>query len=83
MWLNTSCTAYWVRSLHSRVGMSWVWRESEPDGEFGIGERSAFDDYQRCYTCVVPHRAQLRCWYAGNGFGATGIGYATGTPAAR
>jgi len=83
MWVSTCGTAYRVRSLVSPDGLSWRWLPSGPDGELGVGEPGAFDDRQRCYACVVKEGAQLRCWYTGNGYGATGIGYAVGTPRTR
>jgi len=30
-----------------------------------------------CYPCVVTHENKLYMFYNGNGFGQTGIGYAT------
>ena len=79
MWLNTFGTAYRLRSLDSSDGLSWRWRESGPEGEFGVGEPGSFDDEQRCYYCGVAGEDEIRCWYTGNGFGATGIGYAQGS----
>lgn len=32
------------------------------------------------YACVLPHGAGYRLWFCGNGFGATGIGYAETPP---
>lgn len=78
MWVNTFGTAYRVRSLTSPDGLHWRWQESGPDGDFGVGPPGAFDDHQRCYASVVKYGDEYRCWYTGNGFGATGIGYAVG-----
>ena len=77
MWVNTFGTAYRVRSLVSRDGLNWTWTASGPDGDLGVGAAGSFDDHQRSYVAVVPHGGGLRCWYTGNGFGQTGIGYAT------
>lgn len=77
MYVHTLGTAYRVRSLLSRDGLHWTWQPSGLEGEMGVGEQGAFDDRQRCYVCVVRHGDQLRCWYTGNGFGSTGMGYAT------
>ena len=78
MWVNTFGTAYRVRTLTSVDGLKWRWGESGPDGDFGVGAAGGFDDRQRCYPCVVERGGQYRCWYTGNGFGTTGMGYATG-----
>ncbi len=79
MWVSTFGHAYRVRSLVSRDGIEWSWVESGEDGDLGIGKLRAFDDHQRCYACVVKHASEYRCWYTANGFGQTGMGYATGT----
>jgi len=78
MWVSSCGIAYRVRSLTSADGLEWQWQPSGPDGDFGLGQQGAFDDTQRCYACVVKEGDQYRCWYTGNGYGATGIGYATG-----
>jgi hypothetical protein len=78
LWVNTFGTAYRVHRLRSPDGLQWEWSERRgPDGELGVGGEGAFDDYQRSYPCVVRRGDQLHCWFTGNGFGATGIGYAT------
>jgi len=79
MWLHTFGTAYRVRSLFGRDGLNWEWQESGIDGEFGIGKEGCFDDRQRCYVSVMKFGDTYRCWYTGNGFGQTGMGYAEGT----
>ncbi len=78
MWVHTFGTAYRVRSLIGSDGLHWRWQDSGPEGEFGVGTPGAFDDRQRCYVSVVEHNGEYRCWYTGNGFGATGMGYAVG-----
>ena len=47
-----------------------------PEGELGCGAPGSFDDHQRSYPTIVAHEDEYRCWYTGNGFGSTGIGYA-------
>lgn len=79
MWLHTFGTAYRVRSLYGRDGLNWEWQESGIDGEFGIGEKGCFDDCQRCYVSVIKFGDAYRCWYTGNEFGQTGMGYAEGS----
>ena len=76
MWVSTFGPAYRIRSLTSPDGLAWTWEASGPDGEFGVGKAGEFDDHQRSYACVVRHGEQYRCWYTGNGFGTTGMGYA-------
>lgn len=78
MWVGTFGTAYRIRSLVSADGLHWNWVPSGPDGDFGVGEHGAFDDHQRSYTSVLRYGDEYRCWYTGNGFGVTGIGYAVG-----
>ncbi|MBS13919.1 MAG: hypothetical protein CME19_20285 [Gemmatimonadetes bacterium] len=78
MWLHTFGTAYRVRSLFSRDGMHWTWQKSGIDGELGVGKQGCFDDQQRCYVSVIKSGDTYRCWYTGNGFGQTGMGYAEG-----
>lgn len=80
MWVNTFGTAYRVHRLHSRDGLNWDWgKRVGPDGEFGTGHPGAFDDHQRSYPSILVHGKGYRCWYTGNQFGATGIGYAEQT----
>jgi len=77
MWVNTFGTAYRVHRLVSRDGLHWQWaKRYGPDGEFGVGDNGAFDDQQRSYPSIVSGNGELRCWFTGNRFGATGIGYA-------
>ncbi|MDP6112125.1 MAG: hypothetical protein QGG53_09695 [Planctomycetota bacterium] len=78
MWVSTFGTAYRIRSLVSEDGLDWRWNPSGIEGELGIGDEGAFDDHQRSYACVVKHQDEYRCWYTGNGFGNTGMGYAVG-----
>jgi len=78
MFVNTFGTAYRVRSLSSDDGLRWRWHRSGPEGEMGVGTPGAFDDHQRCYASVVKQGDEYRCWYSGNGFGATGMGFAVG-----
>jgi len=78
MWVNTFGTAYRVRSLVSHDGLTWTWNPCGEDGEMAIGEPGTFDDKQRCYAAVLPYGQTYRCWYTGNDFGITGIGFAAG-----
>jgi hypothetical protein len=77
MWVNTYGTAYRVHRLTSIDGLHWEWdTRYGPDGELGVGEDGSFDSEQRSYPTIVPTDTELRCWYTGNRFGETGIGYA-------
>ena len=79
LWVNTFGSAYRVHRLFSAEGIRWQWAERwGPEGELGVGEPGAFDDHQRSYPTIVRHNDEYRCWYTGNGFGATGMGYAVG-----
>ena len=78
MWVNTFGTAYRVHRLGSSDGIHWDWTERYgPDGELAVGDGGSFDDEQRSYPSVVLANGELRCWYTGNKFGVTGMGYAT------
>lgn len=79
MWVSSLSKHYRVCSLTSRDALHWSWRPAGPGGDFGTGDSGAFDDQQRCYAMVVKHEDEYRCWYTGNGYGATGMGYAVGT----
>ena len=77
MWVNTFGTAYRVHRLVSPDGIRWEWADREgPDGELGVGKKGDFDDHQRSYPTIIRHDEEYRCWYTGNGFGVTGMGYA-------
>jgi hypothetical protein len=77
MWVNTFGTAYRVHRLTSTDGLKWEWGERlGPDGELGVGEEGAFDDRQRSYPTMVHRSGTFHCWYTGNAFGVTGMGYA-------
>ena len=77
MWVNTFGTAYRVHRLVSKDGLDWQWaRRYGADGELGVGEDGAFDDQQRSYPAIVAGNGELHCWFTGNRFGTTGIGYA-------
>jgi hypothetical protein len=78
MWVHTFGKNYRVRSLTGKNGLDWTWQDSGLEGEFGVGEKGSFDDQQRCYVSVIKFEDEYRCWYTGNGFGHTGMGYAVG-----
>ncbi len=76
MWVNTFGTAYRVHRLTSPDGFHWEWAERVgPDGELGVGAAGSFDDVQRSYPTMLPAYGSLHCWFTGNRFGETGMGY--------
>jgi hypothetical protein len=80
MWVNTFGSAYRVHRLTSCDGIHWEWSPRVgPEGELGIGGAGAFDSVQRSYPTMVAHNGGYRCWYTGNDFGRTGMGYAEST----
>ncbi|MCE9590944.1 MAG: hypothetical protein K8S99_10510 [Planctomycetes bacterium] len=81
LWLNTFGTAYRVHRLTSDNGTDWNWSPRVgPEGELGVGAPGSFDDHQRSYPTMLRHGRELRCWYTGNSFGDTGMGYAVAAP---
>lgn len=44
---------------------------------YPTGDPNDWDGIMCCYPCVVTHENKLYMFYNGNGFGQTGIGYAT------
>ncbi|MAG14121.1 MAG: hypothetical protein CMN78_05950 [Spirochaetales bacterium] len=77
MWVNTFGTAYRVHRLTSTDGLNWKWAERQgPDGELGVGKAGTFDDRQRSYPAIICADDQLHCWFTGNRFGESGMGYA-------
>lgn len=78
LWVNTFGTAYRIHRLTSEDGLNWSWSPRiGADGELGAGAAGAYDDHQRSYPVMIPHGSEMRCWFTGNGFGTTGMGYAT------
>lgn len=77
MWVNTYGTAYRVHRLTSTDGLHWEWGERVgPDGELDVGAACSFDDEQRSYPTILSANGKRHCWFTGNGFGKTGMGYA-------
>lgn len=79
MWASCYGERYRVFSLTSEDLIHWEWQPVDDDGDLGVGEEGAFDSLQRSYTAVILEGDEYRCWYSGNGYGATGIGYAVGS----
>jgi len=78
MWVSCTAKRYRIFSLVSQDGHSWDWAPAGPDGDLGIGPEGAFDDAQRSYAAVVRQDDQYLMWFSGNGYGATGMGFAIG-----
>lgn len=78
MFVSTFGHAYRIRSLVSDDGLAWHWVPAGSDGDLGVGAPGAFDDHQRSYASVLQVGDEYRLWYTGNGFGTTGMGFATG-----
>ena len=78
MWVGCLARHYRTCSLVSRDAIHWHWQPTGTAGDLGLGAPGAFDSEQRCHAMVVKHGDAYRCWYVGNGFGATGIGYCRG-----
>jgi hypothetical protein len=66
-------TSYRVGHSESSDGLHWE-RKPDPAGL----ERSAhgWDSVMLCYTNVLRINGRLHCFYNGNGFGRSGLGYA-------
>lgn len=78
MWVSCSGEHYRIFSLTSTDGVSWTWVPAGPDGDLGIGPPGSFDDAQRSYAAVVKKPDRYLMWFSGNGYGATGMGFAIG-----
>ena len=78
MWVSAAGDDYRVYSLTSSDGIAWAWDDYDPRlGALGIGAPGSFDDTKRSYATVTRADNEYRLWYSGNGYGATGMGYAT------
>jgi hypothetical protein len=69
-------TSYRIGYAESRDGLRWE-RQPDPAGL----ERSVdgWDSVMVAYTHILPIGNQLYCFYNGNGFGRSGLGYAVAT----
>lgn len=78
MWVGCLAKHYRTCSLISRDAIHWHWQPSGATGDLATGSPGTFDDQQRCHSMIIKHGDQYRCWYTGNRFGGTGLGYAHG-----
>lgn len=77
LWVCTFGYAYRVHHLESDDGITWRWcPRVGPQGELGVGAAGKFDAAMRTYPAIVAHEGRLRCWFTGDQFGCTGMGYA-------
>jgi hypothetical protein len=80
MWYSTRGTAYTLGYAESADGIVW----ERKDGEAGLDTSPhGWDSEMIAYPCVFDLGDRRYLLYNGNGYGATGIGYATELPARR
>lgn len=79
MWFSSMGKAYRIQEAISKNGINFEFTTINHDEYFGLGKSGSFDDKQRSYAFVLKVDNNYHMWYAGNGFGATGIGYACGS----
>ena len=70
---NDKSCSYRIKKSTSKDGTEWV---RCPEVEIDISEEG-WDDFMVCYPSLVKTDTNLFMFYNGNGFGKTGIGYAT------
>jgi len=78
LWVSAAGRNYRIRSLTSPDGLNWSWEpedRSHPEGD--VGAAGEFDDTQRSYNTVIREGDRYHQWFNGNGYGASGVGYAT------
>lgn len=77
MWyghLTVASRAYILGYAESYDGINWI----RMDDRIGIHKsKSGWDSEMIEYASIVKHKDEYRMWYCGNGFGDTGIGYAS------
>lgn len=79
MWFSSFGEAYRIQEAVSMDGINFEFTTTNLDEYFGIGKSPGFDDNQRSYAFVLKKDSTYHMWYAGNGFGRKGIGYACGS----
>jgi hypothetical protein len=68
-------TSYRIGYAESPDGLEWE-RKAAPEGL--VRSSDGWDSVMVAYTQVVRVAGRLLCFYNGNGFGKSGIGYAIG-----
>jgi hypothetical protein len=66
-------SSYRVGYAESRNGVNW---ERKPDPAGLDRSPAGWDQVMLCYTNVIRIRGRLHCFYNGDGFGRSGVGYA-------
>ena len=64
--------AYTIEHATSKDGYVW-----SRDTKFGIVQELEFESIMCAYPAVIAYKDKLHMFYNGNGFGETGIAYAT------
>lgn len=73
MWFSARGAAYRLGYAESRDGIHW----DRNDEDAGLPVSGAeWSDEMQCYPAVLDDRGRRTLFYNGNGFGATGIGWA-------
>jgi hypothetical protein len=65
--------SYRIKKATSKDGVNWI---REPQNELDISNNT-WENIMVCYPTIVKSSTQYLMFYNGNGFGKTGIGYAT------
>lgn len=79
MWVSGKTPTYRVHQLISEDGLNWRYIDADRvHGDLGVGAPGSFDGVQRSYATVIREDQTYHMWYAGNGFGGEGMGYAVG-----
>ena len=70
---NNPDNSYRIKKATSKDGINWV---REPQNELDISNNE-WENIMVCYPEIIKDNDQYLMFYNGNGFGKTGIGYAT------
>jgi hypothetical protein len=66
--------SYKIKTAESSDGIVW---EKNMEVDLDVSENSVWDNEMVCYPFIVENKNNLIMFYNGNGFGKSGIGYAT------
>ena len=67
-------SSYRIKCIKSKYLYEW---EKYPKFDFDVDVESDWDNFMVAYPHVIIHNDKVHMFYNGNGFGKTGIGYAT------
>ena len=76
--IGTRWGFYSISEAYSHDGFEWHRGEGDENLVLRPDPDSPWENQMVEYPCVVPEKNQLRLFYCGNGYGATGIGMAVG-----